>query len=418
VKFSIFLAPQIPPGGDPATRRRLAPIGRNTEHYQMMLEELREIAVAADQLGFDAIMLTEHHFHSEGLEASTNPLLLLADLAARTERIMLAPLGMVLPAWDPVRAAEDVAILDQLCRGRLALGIARGYQPRWSSTLFQSRNVQPTDSRAGGIEDRNQEVFGEILKIMKLCWTQDTVRYRSEILDGYSIPFPYEGIAHWPPREWTREFGAPGEVDPDGVLRRVCVVPRPYQVPHPKLWQPFAISERTVRRCAELEIMPYILAPRPEDFGARCRAFLESARAAGRDLELGEDTGTLNFILLGEDGEDQDELIRMGERCVAPDWVRFFGEFGYGEALRLPDDPYPVGQMPRHAMSFARFEQSGLALVGTADEVRRRIDALRRQAPPDWFGVQLGGLQGVAPLDWVKRQLELIAKHILPEYRD
>jgi alkanesulfonate monooxygenase SsuD/methylene tetrahydromethanopterin reductase-like flavin-dependent oxidoreductase (luciferase family) len=258
-------------------------------------------------------------------------------------------------------------------------------------------------------------VFGEILKIMKLCWTQDTVRYRSEILDGYSIPAPWEGIRHWPPREWTREFGAPGEVDPDGVIRRVSVVPRPYQVPHPKLWQPFAISERTVRRCAELEILPYILAPRPEDFTARCRAFLESARAAGRELRLGQDTGTLNFILLGDDPA---ELIALGERFVAPDWVRFFGEFGYGEALRLPGDPHPPGQLPRHLLTFERFERSGLALVGTPDQVRRRIDALIREARPDWFAVQLGGLQGVAPLDWVLRQLELIAKHIIPEYRD
>src|SRR5262245_38898128 len=369
-----------------------------------MLDELRAIAVAADQLGFDAIMMTEHPFHSERLEASTNPLLLLADLAARTERLMLAPLGMVLPAWDPIRAAEDVAILDQLCKGRLALGVARGYQPRWSSTLFQSRDVLPTDSQPGSAEERNQEVFGEILKIMKLCWTQDTVRYRSEILGGYSIPFPYEGIGHWPPGDWTREFGA-GELDPDGVIRRVSVVPRPYQVPHPKLWQPFAVSERTVRRCAQLGIMPYILAPRPEDFGTRCRQFQETAREAGRELALGEDTGSLNFILLGD---NKDALLQLGERWIAPDWVRFFGAFGYGEALRLPGDPYPSGQLPVEAMTFKRFEETGLALVGTPDAVRRRIDRLLAAAPPEWFAVQLGGLQGVAPLDWVLDQLERI----------
>jgi len=414
MRFSIFLAPQIPPGADLETRRRLAPLGRNTEHYQQMLEELRAIAVAADQLGFDALMMTEHHFHSEGLEASTNPLMLLADLAARTQRIMLAPLGMVLPGWDPIRAAEDVAILDQLSHGRVALGVARGYQPRWSSTLFQTRQVLPTDSQPGKVEERNQEVFGEILKIMKMCWTQDTVRYRSEILGGYSIPHPFEGIAHWPPREWTREFGAPGEVDPDGVIRRVSVVPRPYQKPHPKLWQPFAISERTVRRCAELEIMPYILAPRPEDFATRCRQFRESAQMAGRDLALGEDTGTLNFILLGD---DRDALIELGERFVAPDWVRFFGEFGYGEALRLPGDPYPPGQLPSELMTFERFDRSGLALVGTPDSVCKRIDALLDAAPTEWFAVQLGGLQGVAPLDWVLDQLEQIARHIIPRYR-
>jgi alkanesulfonate monooxygenase SsuD/methylene tetrahydromethanopterin reductase-like flavin-dependent oxidoreductase (luciferase family) len=68
-------------------------------------------------------------------------------------------------------------------------------------------------------------------------------------------------------------------------------------------------------------------------------------------------------------------------------------------------------------MTFERFERTGLALVGTPDAVRRRIDALLAEAPTEWFAVQLGGLQGVAPLGQVLDQLELIAKHIIPEYR-
>jgi len=50
---------------------------------------------------------TEHHFHSEDYETSVAPLLLYRDLAARTKRIKFAPVGLVLPAWDPIRAAEE-----------------------------------------------------------------------------------------------------------------------------------------------------------------------------------------------------------------------------------------------------------------------------------------------------------------------
>ena len=82
-------------------------------------------------MGYDALMMTEHHFHPEGFDFSVNPLMVLTDLAARTERILPAPLGLALPAGDPVRAAEDVALLDQFSKGRLRLGVARGHQNRW-----------------------------------------------------------------------------------------------------------------------------------------------------------------------------------------------------------------------------------------------------------------------------------------------
>src|SRR5205823_509217 len=104
MKFMLFVLPTVP--GTLEDRKRLRPIGRNTERYQQMLDELRKLAVLADDAGFDVMATTEHHFHSEGYEASVAPLMLYTDLAARTKRIKFSPLGMVLPSWDPIRAAE------------------------------------------------------------------------------------------------------------------------------------------------------------------------------------------------------------------------------------------------------------------------------------------------------------------------
>ena len=78
------------------------------------LDEVRQLAVFADDAGFDVMATTEHHFHSEGYETSVAPLLIYADLAARTKRIKFAPLGLVLPSWDPIRAAEELAVLESL----------------------------------------------------------------------------------------------------------------------------------------------------------------------------------------------------------------------------------------------------------------------------------------------------------------
>ena len=71
MKFDIFCLPTVP--GTLEDRAALRPIGRNNERYQQMLEELRTIAVMADEVGFDAFSTTEHHLHSEGFEASVRP---------------------------------------------------------------------------------------------------------------------------------------------------------------------------------------------------------------------------------------------------------------------------------------------------------------------------------------------------------
>jgi alkanesulfonate monooxygenase SsuD/methylene tetrahydromethanopterin reductase-like flavin-dependent oxidoreductase (luciferase family) len=123
----------------------LRPIGRNNECYQQMLDELRKLAVFADEAGFDVFATTEHHFHSEGYETSVAPLLLYADLAARTQRIKFSPLGLVLPSWDPIRVAEELAVLDHLTKGRVYAGFARGYQDRWVNVLgpFPRAQIRP-----------------------------------------------------------------------------------------------------------------------------------------------------------------------------------------------------------------------------------------------------------------------------------
>ena len=125
MKFMLFVLPTVP--GTLDDRKRLRPIARNNERYQQMLEELRKLAIFADDAGFDVFATTEHHFHSEGYETSVAPLLLYADLAARTKRIKFSPLGLVLPSWDPIRAAEELAVLDHLTKGRIYAGFARGY---------------------------------------------------------------------------------------------------------------------------------------------------------------------------------------------------------------------------------------------------------------------------------------------------
>src|SRR5688572_33290140 len=88
--------------------------------------EFVEYVKAADQLGFEAAFMVEHHFTGAGqLSASLN---LLSYLAACTTRIRLGTAVVVLPWHNPVLLAEQVATLDVLSGGRVDLGVGRGYR--------------------------------------------------------------------------------------------------------------------------------------------------------------------------------------------------------------------------------------------------------------------------------------------------
>jgi alkanesulfonate monooxygenase SsuD/methylene tetrahydromethanopterin reductase-like flavin-dependent oxidoreductase (luciferase family) len=83
-----------------------------------------EIAAACDAAGFRTYHVAEHHGTPHGLAASPN--LFLSAVAQRTKRLRLGPLVMLLNLYHPLRAFEEICMLDQLSGGRLDLGIGRG----------------------------------------------------------------------------------------------------------------------------------------------------------------------------------------------------------------------------------------------------------------------------------------------------
>lgn len=149
-----------------------------------------------DRLGYDGVGFNEHHCSPYGLMNSPN--LLAAAAAQRTRNIKLLIYGNLLPLHEPLRLAEELAMLDCLSGGRLISGFARGI-PR----EYQVHNVKLADSRAR---------FEEAYEIVTRAWTEEV--------------FSYEG------RFWS--------------YKDVALWPRPVQRPHPPIWVPIVGSKESI----------------------------------------------------------------------------------------------------------------------------------------------------------------------------
>ncbi|MCW2898612.1 MAG: hypothetical protein JWO67_877 [Streptosporangiaceae bacterium] len=417
MKFQMFTLPTIPASDE--VRRERRPIGRDREYFQKMIDEVREIVVMADQAGFDVFSTTEHHFHSEGFEASPQPMMFYADLAARTENISFAPLSLVLPGNDPIRVAEQIAMLDHLTKGRVYGGYARGYQDRWVNVFGQKVPVTATPMDGSDADKHNRRVHEEYMEIVRKAWTDDLLRYDGEF---YQVPFPYDtGITRWPALDLTEEWGHPEEIGANGEIRGVSVIPAPYQDPYPKAFHPFSVSDSTIVHAAVAEVMPVVLTSYPEDFKRLAHLFQDTASQHGRQLKLGENVGAVRAVAFGDDEAQAVDVLRRGNFRT---FELYFSKFGFWEALRLPGDQekWPFGQapLPLETQTIDRMRETEYALVGTPDQVKRQVERLHsihgEGGELEWFSWFFD--QGIIPLDEAKRQLELFAEHIIPNFKD
>ncbi len=332
--------------------------GLRRDLYQQMLREISEQAVLADELGYDSISFTEHHFHIEGFELSNNPVLLDLFVGMQTKRIRVGQLGIVLPAQNPIRVAEDIAMLDHMTGGRANAGFARGYQRRWVDVMAQQTHgihgALPHEHDE--IDAANRAAFEECYRIIKRAWTEDLLE-----VDGKYWRVP-AGETPWT-LDATAQWGAGIE---DGLVKQVGVVPKPVQKPHPPIFQPFASSERSIRWCAEESVTAILPPLHPK---LETQLFEIYAEVSGRPL--GDGIGVLRDVVIADTDEEAQQLWRDSGAFCGAAW---FEPFGFAKGMEDPD----TGEAPDPM-------QSQLALVGSADTVTRQLEALLARLPAQWL---------------------------------
>lgn len=232
--------------------------------------ETIEQAVYAEQLGFDHIWTTEHHFVEDGYSPSLLPIC--AAIAARTHRVRLGTAVLLLLLHDPVRIAEDAATVDLISGGRLDLGVGIGYRQ--------------AEFAAFGVEQRTRgRQFEEAIALVRQCL-------------------------------------APGPATLEGRFyrqRRVPVTPKPIQQPLP-IWLG-GLTARAVDRAVRLG--DGFLAGAGEDF---IPAFVEQRASLG--LPPAPVWASIGFAAVARDPERLLETIAphvIYQRSVYAQWLQSAG---------------------------------------------------------------------------------------------
>ena len=154
------------------------------DHAQLYADTL-DLAARADAAGFDSLWLAEHHAAADGYNPSLLPML--AAIAARTERIELGTAVMLAPFHDPLRLAEDAAVVDTISGGRLNLGLGLGWAPE--------------EYRMFGVESKGRGArLGELAQVLRMAWSQDRFSFDGTLLryDDIAVtPKPKRRIPLW-----------------------------------------------------------------------------------------------------------------------------------------------------------------------------------------------------------------------------
>ena len=187
--------------------------------YEDLLNEMREVATLCDNAGFECFWLPEHHFSIWGRELMPNPVLMAADIAARTTNMRIGLAAAIITFWHPLRLAEDICLLDNLTGGRLELAVGRG------NYGLEALNLNPAADPNN--PDGNFKVFMETFHILRAIFENERFSYKG---DFYSYPAPGFKV------DRAHTVDNPDYIDPEtGEVIKLSVYPRTKQKPHPPL---------------------------------------------------------------------------------------------------------------------------------------------------------------------------------------
>jgi alkanesulfonate monooxygenase SsuD/methylene tetrahydromethanopterin reductase-like flavin-dependent oxidoreductase (luciferase family) len=342
---------------------------QGTDFYRNYIDAM----AYAEDCGFDLIGCNEHHFSPYGLMA--NPNLIAAALTQRTSRAKIAVFGNLVPLNNPIRIAEEYAMLDVMSGGRLVAGFMRGIPHE-----YVAYNVDPSESWG-----RLHEATELIIK----AWTEPE-------------PFGWEGQYY--------------------QFRSISIWPRPRQQPHPPILMSASNAESAefaARHRARMGIVLLTSLPGARD---NIEIYKKTARATGWEP-------TPEDILIGQHmcvcETDDEARAHLQEGC---DY--FYGVLGGGVRtaanLVLTESRFYENAERRAAVTKRRRDlaaikvddaiANGAVLCGSPETVVKQIKRIHGELGNGVFNITMK--VGNIPDAVVRRGMELFKERVLPEVRD
>jgi|APFEC2959095136_1045048.scaffolds.fasta_scaffold03371_2 alkanesulfonate monooxygenase SsuD/methylene tetrahydromethanopterin reductase-like flavin-dependent oxidoreductase (luciferase family) len=257
---------------------------QNAPIHEVFEKRLQQVA-RFDQDGFYGYHLTEHHFTPHGLAPS--PITFLAAAAAVTNNIRLIPTVFVLPTYHPLRLAEEICMLDQISRGRVEFGVGRGIVPH-ELALF---GIHPLEA---------PDIMKETFDVLMSALTQESVTHRGHYYKFFSVPMEL----------------------------------RPFQTPHPPLWNTSASAD--AMRAAGREGSNIMVMKHPDDCKVMLRAYMSGWRETHKGNHPLPKLALTRHIFVSRSQRTAEERGHFGfngwYRSHSAMWKRFDSSRGEGDS--------------------------------------------------------------------------------------
>ena len=232
------------------------------------IDQIIDQACAAERMGFSDVWLTEHYFTGESVY--NDSLMFAAALAMKTEKIRIGFAVVQMPFHHPVRLAVQLALLDNLSKGRIDVGIGKGTV--YNEYEFVGHGLRSHDSR---------ERMAEAVDIIERAWRE--------------APLTYDGKFH--------------------KIHIPAIRPKPVQQPGPPLWRS-VISPGSFAECGKLGV-PILTARLPvQRIKERWATYAEGIDAGGHDEKtkarlLAQSALWRNVYVAESDAQAEDELAAL-----------------------------------------------------------------------------------------------------------
>ncbi len=324
------------------------------DHRQLYSEMLEDISIA-EELGFDSAWLTEHHFLSDGYCPSL--MVTAAAIAARTKKIRIGTGVLLLPLYNPVKVAEDAAVVDIISDGRLILGLGLGYRKE----EFDAFEVS-LKHRKGRME--------EGIEILQKSWGRGPFSFKGKY-------FEYENLN---------------------------VTPKPVQNPIP-IWIG-AYQEPAIRRVARLGVPLYLASVGTIPVLQReLGMFHDALREFGRDPQKIEQPLVRDVHVSNKRKEKTWEEIKKHVTYIYKGYAEWGSMVdGEGNAITDPNDP---------KLEMTAKEQG---IFGTPEECVEKILAFQKALPTFNHLICRFEFPGITH-EQVISSLKLFAEKVMPHIK-